>query len=311
MLVTGGAGFIGSNIAERLLSLGESVTILDDFSTGREENLSGLGGDLEVIRGDVCDSATVARAMRGVGAVLHHAAVASVARSIDAPLRCDEVNVGGTLRILEAARAAGVRRVVYAASAAAYGDEPTLPKREDMVPVPLSPYAVSKLAGEHYVTVYAGLHGLHAVALRYFNVFGARQDPASEYAAAIPKFAHAIISGKRPTVFGDGEQTRDFCHVDNVVDANLLALERDEASGHVINIAGGSSVSINALIGMLTGIVGVEGKPRHVEARPGDIKHSRADISNAHALLGWSPRVSVEEGLRRTIDSMRSVPRAG
>lgn len=300
-LVTGGAGFIGSSIASALLERGDRVTVLDDFSTGRDSNLAGLKGDLDVVRGDVSNGSDVARAMRDVEAVFHEAAIPSVVRSVAEPVVADSANVHGTVTVLEVARIAGVRRVIFAASAAAYGDEPTLPKREDMAPQPLSPYAVAKIAGEHYLRVYAHLHGMKTLSLRYFNVFGGRQDPKSEYAAAIPRFVDALKSGRAPTIFGDGEQTRDFCHVSDVVKANLAALHCDEARGQVVNIARGETTTINALIAMLARILKVSVVPQHVAERPGDIRHSCADISVARTLLGWSPTVSVEEGLVETV----------
>ncbi len=304
-LVTGGAGFIGSHIAEALLARGDAVVVVDDLSSGREENLAALSGDLELIRGDVCDAEIVARAVRGVEAVFHQAAVPSVAASMADPLRCDEVNVHGTVRVLEAARAAGVGRVILAASAAAYGDDPELPKREDMLPRPMSPYAASKVAAEHYVRVYAELYGMRNVSLRYFNVFGPRQDPASDYAAVIPKFVTTLLGGGRPRIFGDGEQTRDFCTIGDVVSANLAALECEHARGQVLNVAGGRSITINELVRALNRVLGTDREPEHAEARPGDIRHSRASIERARDVLGWSPRVSVEEGLLRTVEHFR------
>lgn len=301
-LVTGGAGFIGSHIAAALLARGSSVVVLDDMSSGRDENLAVLSGDVTVIRGDLCDGDVVGRALRGVDAVVHHAAMPSVAASIDDPVRTDEVNVHGTVRLLELARAAGVRRFVFAASAAAYGDDPELPKHEDMRPAPLSPYAVSKVAGEHYVRIFAELYGMQTMSLRYFNVFGPRQDPNSDYAAVIPKFITAMRAGRRPQIFGDGEQTRDFCYVEDVVDANLRALSCEDARGQVVNVAGGEAITINELVGALNRALGTEIAPEHRDPRPGDIRHSRAHVGRARELLGWSPTVGVEEGLRRTVD---------
>jgi nucleoside-diphosphate-sugar epimerase len=300
-LVTGGAGFIGSSIVARLLARGDSVIVLDDFSSGREANLAGLAGALEVVRGDVRDAALVAKVVRGVDGVFHEAAMPSVARSIAEPAACDEINTHGTLGILEAARKAGVSRVVFAASAAAYGDDPELPKREDMAPRPLSPYAVSKVAGEHYMRVYADLHGMKTVSLRYFNVYGPRQDPKSDYAAAIPSFTARLVSGVAPVIFGDGEQTRDFCHIDDVVSANVLAMECADARGQVINVATGESVTINVLVATLARVIGTDVTPTHGEPRAGDIRHSRADISRAREVLGYAPRVSLDEGLVSTV----------
>lgn len=304
-LVTGGAGFIGSHIAQGLLARGDAVVVLDDLSTGRDANLSALRGDVDVLRGDVCDPDLVARAVRGVDAIFHQAAVPSVAASISDPLRCDEVNVHGTLRLLDAARAAGVRRLVLAASAAAYGDDPELPKRESMRPQPLSPYAVSKVAAEHYVRVFAELHGMQNLSLRYFNVFGPRQDPKSDYAAVIPKFVTTMLAGRRPVVFGDGGQTRDFCFVGDVVAANLRALEVEGLRGQVLNVAGGTSMTIDELVAALNRILGTDLEPEHTEARPGDIRHSRADVTRVREVLGWEPTVGVEEGLRRTVEHFR------
>lgn len=304
-LVTGGAGFIGSHIAEALLDRGDSVRVLDDLSTGREENLATLKGDVDVVRGDVCDPDVVERVMRDVDAVFHQAAVPSVAASVDDPVRCDEVNVHGTVRLLAAARAAGAQRFVLAASAAAYGDDPELPKREDMLARPKSPYAASKVAAEHYVRVFAELYGMQAVALRYFNVFGPRQDPKSDYAAVIPKFVTTMLSGEHPQVFGDGEQTRDFCYVGDVVAANLKALEADRAHGQVVNIAHGNAMTINELVGALNRVLGTDLTPVHGEPRPADIRHSRADVTAARQVLGWEPSVSIEEGLARTVEHFR------
>lgn len=303
-LVTGGAGFIGSSIAEALLARGDSVVVLDDFSTGREANVASLAGDVEVLRGDVRDEPLLDRAARGCAGIFHEAAVASVVQSVADPLRCDDVNVHGTVKVLEAARRAGIARVVFAASAAAYGDDPELPKRETMRPCPLSPYAASKVAGEHYLRVYAHLHGMKTLALRYFNVFGARQDPNGEYAAVIPKFVQALRAGRSPVVFGDGEQTRDFCHIDDVVSANLAAMSCERAAGQVVNVANGASMSVNELAAEIAKIVGrPDLRPTHAEARAGDVRHSRADITAARDLLGWEPRVKVADGLRRTVQA--------
>ncbi len=307
LLVTGGAGFIGSSIARALLARGDSVVVLDDFSTGHESNLEGLDGDLTVERGDVRDDALLAKLCRGRDAIFHEAAMVSVPASVEAPRDCDEINVRGTVGLLEAARQAGVGRFVFAASAAAYGDDPELPKRETMRPSPLSPYAVSKIAGEHYLKVYAELYGMKTLSLRYFNVFGPRQDPASAYAAAIPKFVSVLLAGEAPRIFGDGEQTRDFCYIGNVVHANLLALECEEARGQVVNIADGESITINDLVAKLAEICGVSGTPEHVAARAGDVKHSRADIAVAQELLGYEPQTSVADGLVETVRYFRDL----
>ncbi len=304
-VVTGGAGFIGSTIVRALVARGDAVTVVDDFSTGRESNLEGVSGDLEVLRGDVRDARVVARAVRGAQGVVHQAAVASVPASIADPVTCDEVNVGGTVRLLEEARRAGVQRFVLAASAAAYGDEPTLPKREEMLPRPLSPYAASKVAAEHYVDVYATLHGMRAVSLRYFNVYGPRQDPKSQYAAAIPLFVETLLRGAAPRIFDDGEQTRDFCYVDDVVDANLRALASDEARGQVVNVAGGTPITVNELVAAIGRIVGTDLTPTYAPARPGDIKHSVADVTRAKSLLGWTAQTPLDRGLQATVAYFR------
>jgi len=310
-LVTGGAGFIGSSITRALLARGDAVVVLDDFSTGRESNLSGLDGALSVERGDIRDDALVAKVCSGVDAVFHQAAMPSVAASIDDPLACDAINVRGTLGLLETARKTGVRRVVFAASAAAYGDDPELPKLESMRPAPLSPYAVSKVAGENYMRVYAELYGMQTLSLRYFNVFGPRQDPASDYAAAIPKFVSLLLAGESPRIFGDGEQTRDFCYIGNVVHANLLALECEDARGQVVNVADGGSITINALVAELARICGADATPEHVAERAGDIKHSRADVARARELLGYAPQTSVADGLARTVEYFRGLSAEG
>jgi len=306
IVVTGGAGFIGSSLVEALLGRGESVTVLDDFSTGRTSNLDGLTGDLEVVRGDVSRPDDVERSLRDASAVLHHAAIASVVRSIDDPVRADEVNVHGTVCVLEQARRAGVRKVVLAASAAAYGDGEELPQHERLTPRPLSPYAVAKLASEHYVRVYARLHGLHAVALRYFNVFGPKQDPNGEYAAVVPKFVTAMLRGESPRVFGDGLQTRDFCFVDDVVEANLCALARPEASAQVINVASGRETTVPGLAQLVATILGVEPAIEHAPARDGEVRRSVADVSLAKHVLGWQARTSVEQGVARIVERDRA-----
>jgi UDP-glucose 4-epimerase len=304
-LVTGGAGFIGSSIARALLSRGDGVVVLDDFSTGREANLDDLTGDLVVERGDLRDESVVARVTKGVDAIFHQAAMPSVAASIDDPMACDAINIRGTLCLLDTARKAGISRVIFAASAAAYGDDPELPKRETMRPSPMSPYAVSKVAGEHYMRVYAELYGMKTLSLRYFNVFGPRQDPASDYAAAIPKFISMLLANQPPRIFGDGEQTRDFCYIGNVVYANLLALACEDARGQVVNIADGGSITINALVTELANICEVE--PAHEDPRAGDIRHSRADITLARELLDYAPKTTVSEGLELTVEYFREL----
>ena len=298
-LVTGGAGFIGSSITRALLARGDAVVVLDDFSTGRESNLSGLDGALSVERGDIRDDALVAKVCSGVDAVFHQAAMPSVAASIDDPLACDAINVRGTLGLLETARKTGVRRVVFAASAAAYGDDPELPKLESMRPAPLSPYAVSKVAGENYMRVYAELYGMQTLSLRYFNVFGPRQDPGSPYSGVISVFVDRALSGARPTVFGDGEQSRDFVYVGNVVQANLLAGTVSAAAGRSYNVGCGEKTTLNELLAVLGRILGQHASAEYADARPGDIRESIANVQRARDELGYAPDVGLEEGLRR------------
>jgi nucleoside-diphosphate-sugar epimerase len=304
-LITGGAGFIGGHLAERLLAEGWSVRVLDDFSSGRESNLAGCGGRVDLVRGDVCDRDTLARALDGAEVVFHHAAVASVPRSVAEPLRTNSVNLGGTLLVLETARAAGVRRVVYAASSAAYGDDPTQPKGESMRATPLSPYALQKFAGEEYCRLYDALHGLETVSLRYFNVYGPRQDPESEYAAVIPRFVTAALSGAAAEIYGDGEQTRDFVFVGDAVEANLLAADAKTASGRMVNIASGRRTSLNQLWEEICDLVGVTLDARYAAPRPGDVRDSLASVEQAGKLLGYEPSVDLREGLRQTIESFR------
>ena len=302
-LVTGGAGFIGSHIVDELVHRGERVRVLDNFSTGRPANLAQVREAIELIEGDVRDLATVRAAMRGADYVLHQAALASVPRSVADPLASNEVNVTGTLNVLLAAREVGVRRVVYASSSSVYGDSPQLPKREDMPTQPLSPYAVSKLAGEAYCLAFHQVYGLPVVALRYFNVFGPRQDPTSQYAAVIPRFVTAALRGEPLTVYGDGHQSRDFTYVSNVVEANLLACESDAAVGQVLNASCGERYSLLDLIARLQELLnGAPLQVRHSDPAPGDVRHSQADISRARQLLGYAPRVDFASGLRRTVE---------
>jgi UDP-glucose 4-epimerase len=303
-LVTGGAGFIGSHLADALLAAGWAVRILDDFSSGREENLRHLQDRIEVVRGDFAEPDVVARSVRDVEVVFHQGAVPSVPRSVAEPVRTNRANVVGTLGVLEAARQAGVRRVVYAASSSAYGDTEVLPKVESMAPNPRSPYALQKYAGEVYCRLYHELYGLETVALRYFNVFGPRQDPKSEYAAVVPRFATACLRREPAQIHGDGEQSRDFTFVADTVRANLLAAEAKDAPGHVINVAGGRRISLNELYATLQRITGSTVPATHGPPRAGDVKHSLADLSRARTLLGFEPRVSLEDGLRRTLESL-------
>jgi UDP-glucose 4-epimerase len=305
-LVTGGAGFIGSHLADRLIAEGWSVRVLDDFSSGRPENLARVGSQVELIQGDLCDEGTLAEAMDGVEFVFHQGAIPSVPRSVAEPLRTHRVNASGTLLVLEEARRAGVRRVVYASSSSAYGDSVLLPKVETQPPAPLSPYALQKYVGEVYCRLYAELYGLETVALRYFNVYGPRQDPRSEYAAVVPRFVTACLEGRAPTVFGDGEQTRDFTYVEDAVRANLLAASAPKAPGQVVNVAGGRRESLRALLAVIRDLTGARVAAVHAPARPGDVRDSQADLTRARELLGYQPAVSLREGLRRTIESFRS-----
>jgi len=305
-LITGGAGFIGSSIAEALLSSGESVVILDDFSSGRRENLQSLPGSFELVEGSIVDPAIVARAMRGVEVVFHEGAIPSVMRSVENPQATMAAGVQGTTVVLDVARHAGVRRVIFAASSAAYGDTPTLPKVETMQPRPLSPYAASKLAGEHLLRIFSLLYGLETLSLRYFNVFGPRQDPKSEYAAVIPNFMAAALAKKRPIVFGDGEQTRDFCHIDNTVRANLLAAGTSrKLEGQVINVACGERTSLNQLLRYIGELAGAPLEPEYRPGRLGDVRDSLADIGAARELVDYEPKVDIREGLRRTYESFK------
>lgn len=303
-LITGGAGFIGSNLAHALVARGESVRILDNFATGRMENIQSLvdDGRVELVRGSITDAETCVRAADGVEFILHQAAIPSVPRSVEDPITTNTTNVHGTLMVLEAARKASVRRVVFAASSSAYGEKaPGEPKVETMVPDPLSPYAVQKVACEHYLRVYHGVYGLETVALRYFNVFGPRQDPKSQYAAAIPNFTTAALTGRPATLFGDGLQSRDFCFIENVVEANLLACTAPGAAGKVFNIACGEAVTLLRVIELLGEITGRKVEVRHDPPRTGDIRHSLADISRAKEILGYRAAVKFPDGLARAV----------
>jgi len=299
ILVTGGAGFIGSHIVRALLAAGESVRVLDDLSTGRADNLAGLSVDF--VRGDIRDAAAVARAVAGVRAVCHHAAMISVPRSVEDPLGSHRVNVEGTLTVLEAARQAGVKRFVLASSAAIYGDEPSLPKSEQSPQRPQSPYAIHKLIGEQYLRLYHDLYGLDTLSLRYFNVYGPRQDPASPYAAVIPLFIAALRDGRRPTIFGDGRQTRDFIYVGDVARANVAALQAPAPGGRVINVAGGRRIDLLELLDTLGRIFGVDPDPLFAPERPGDVRHSVAAVEAAAQVLAFRPVVELPEGLAATV----------
>ncbi len=305
-LITGGAGFIGSHIAEALLDSGESVRILDNLATGKETNLAALGGHAQFIQGDLRDYDTVRAAMEGVEVVFHQGALASVPRSIADPVGSLETNINGTQNVLLAARDSGVRRVVYASSSSVYGNTPTLPKREDMSPHPMSPYAVQKLTGELLCGVFTRIYSLETVALRYFNVFGPRQDPRSEYAAVIPRFLTALVEKRRPVVFGDGEQTRDFTYVTNVVRANLLAASSSDAVGYAMNIGCGERISLNTVLRLAGELLDVTVDADYRQERPGDVRDSLADISLARRLLGYEPTIGFREGLARSLDALRS-----
>lgn len=305
-LVTGGAGFIGSHIVARLLSEGSPVRVLDNLAYGNLANLQGLTGDLDVIEGDIRDAALVARASKGVRAVFHHAAEPSVPRSVDDPAGTYDVNVTGMLNVLIGARDAGCRRVVFASSAAVYGDSPEMPKHEGMLPAPLSPYASSKLAGEGLCQVFGRSYGMDAVSLRYFNVFGPRQDPNSAYAPVIPRFLTALTRGVAPVIYGDGEQSRDFIYVENVVDANIRAARTPGVGGKVFNVASGQSTSLNQMLFGLADLIGVRTQPVYEPGRAGDIKHSLADIRAITSGLGYRVVVPFNEGLRRTAESIQS-----
>ncbi len=309
-LITGGAGFIGSSIAEALLASGERVRILDDFSSGRRENLEGLPGKVELIEGTIVDPVVVAKAMAGVETVFHEAAIPSVVRSVESPQATMLAGVQGTTVVLDHARHAGVRRVVFAASSSAYGDTPTLPKVETMESRPLSPYAAAKLTGEQLMRIFAQLYGIETVSLRYFNIFGPRQDPKSEYAAVIPKFIAAAIKQERAIVHGDGEQTRDFCYVDNAVRANLLAAGTPrKLRGEVVNVACGERTSLNQLLKYVAELAGTRVEPDHRAPRAGDVRDSLADIHAARELLGYEPSVDVRDGLKRTFAAFQRFTR--
>ncbi len=301
-VVTGGAGFIGSHIAEHLLRQGHRVRIVDNFVTGKRTNVAELSGDLEVFEINITDKAALDTAFAGADYVFHQAALASVPRSVADPLTSNEYNVTGTLNVLLAARDAGVKRVAYAASSSAYGDIEGEFKTEDMTPKPLSPYAVAKLAGEYYCKSFTEVYGLETVALRYFNVFGPRQDETSQYAAVIPRFVAAMSRGEAPTIYGDGEQSRDFTYIDNVVHGNLLAIQAPDVGGEMMNLATGGRISLLDLVDKINGILGTNITPIFEEGRAGDIKHSRAATDKARDLLDYAPVVDFDTGLARTVE---------
>jgi UDP-N-acetylglucosamine/UDP-N-acetyl-alpha-D-glucosaminouronate 4-epimerase len=302
-LVTGGAGFIGSHLVEHLVGEGHRVVVLDDFSTGKHENLDGLRAKIELIEDTVTDASACVRACRGADFVLHQAALASVPRSLRDPVATHDVNVTGTLNVLLAAKQASVRRVVYAASSSAYGNTTDLPKHEGMVPRPLSPYAVSKLAGEHYCRALNASFGIETVALRYFNIFGPRQDPASQYAAVVPKFIASAQSNEGPVIYGDGEQTRDFTFVANAVRANILAcIAAPAACGEVFNVGCGTRISVNELWARIATLLECTAQPNYVPARAGDVRDSLASLERSQRLLGYAPAVTIDDGLRHSVE---------
>ncbi len=307
IVITGGAGFIGSNLAQRLVTNGHSVRIIDDLSTGRLANIDRLvqGGDVDLVRGSILDRSLLREAFKGADYIFHLAALPSVARSVKDPLLTNEVNIEGTLNVLIEARDANVGKVVTASSSSVYGDTPTLPKDESMRPNPRSPYAISKLAGEHYCHVFSELYGLATICLRYFNVFGPHQDPRSEYAAVIPRFISSVLNGEPPLMYGDGAQTRDFTFVQDVVDANLLAMESDVEGA--FNISGGRQTSIEELAWMIINAMGSDVEPVKGPRRPGDILHSVADITAARDAFGYRPEHSLEDGLEVTIEWFSSI----
>ena len=305
-LVTGGAGFIGSNIAKTLVSQGYFVRVIDNLLTGKKANLADIIDNVEFLEADMGDEEVARTAMKDIDIVLHQGALPSVPRSVDEPAATHKHCVDATFTLLLAARDAGVKRFVYAASSSAYGDTPTLPKVETMQPQPLSPYAAAKLVGEYYCTVFYRVFGLETVSLRYFNVFGPHQDPTSQYAAAIPAFVTAILKDQPPTVFGDGEQSRDFTYVDNVVEANLLAARVEHTAGEVLNIACGQAITVNEIIDVINDLLGKNIKPIYAPPRPGDVRHSLADITLAKNLIGYKPTISFKQGLQLAIDWYRN-----
>ncbi len=305
ILVTGGGGFIGSHLTEALVHAGHEVRVLDDFTAGKRENLATVRRDVEVLRGDCADATMARRATQGIEVVYHQAAIPSVARSVAEPEASHRANATATLVMLEAARQARVRRFLYAGSSSVYGDSKVSPKREELPPQPLSPYAVGKLMGEHYLRIFAELYGMETLTLRYFNVFGPRQDPGSPYSGVISLFTTALLAGRHPVVYGDGRQTRDFTYVANVVAGNLAALRAKGLKGQVVNLATGRSISLRQLLAALGRPAGFRGRPRFLAPRAGDIRHSLADIGRARRLLGYRPQVDFESGLKLTVDWYR------
>jgi len=303
VVVTGGAGFIGSHIASALAASGARVRVLDDLSTGHRENLDEIGGDVDFIQGSVADEKVLSKVLEGAELIFHEAAIPSVPRSVEEPRQTHVASVDGTFSLLLAARDQGVKRVVYAASSSAYGDQPKLPKTEHMPPDPLSPYAVAKLVGEYYCQVFTRVYNLETVSLRYFNVFGPRQDPTSQYSGVVSRFISALLGNEQPMIYGDGEQSRDFTYIDNVVGANLSAASAKDAAGKVINIANGERVTLNQLLSVLKELTGkTDVTAEYADARVGDVRHSLADISRARKLLNYESKVDLREGLKRTID---------
>jgi nucleoside-diphosphate-sugar epimerase len=304
VLVTGGAGFIGSNLTEALLLKGHSVRVLDNFSTGKRENLifDQTNPSMEIIEGDICDLDACREAIKGIEYVFHQAALPSVQRSVEDPGTSNAVNAGGTLNILLAAREEGVKRVIYASSSSIYGDTPTLPKHEEMPSHPLSPYALQKYVGEQYCRLFYELYNLDTISLRYFNIFGPKQDPNSLYSAVIPKFIDALVQDHPPVIFGDGEQSRDFTYIENVVQANLLAMSAVRLHGEAINVACGKRTSLNQLCNVLKKILGSNQSPLYEEPRKGDVRHSLADIRRGKEIINYEPIVGIEKGLRKTVE---------
>ncbi|MEW6359436.1 MAG: SDR family oxidoreductase [Planctomycetota bacterium] len=305
ILVTGGGGFIGSHIVEALLDRGDSVRVLDNFSTGRRENIEHFAGRIEMIEGDLRDEATLRRAVDGCDYVFHEAALPSVPRSVEDPHLSHDVNVNGTVSLLMACKERGVKRIVLASSSSVYGDSPGFPRREDQQLWPLSPYAAGKVALEAYARSFANVYNLETVCLRYFNIFGPRQNHKSQYAIAIPSFITRILSGQQPIVYGDGKQSRDFTYVENAVHANLLALVADGVSGEAFNVGCGDRITLNRIIGIINKFLGTDIKPHYSDPRPGDVRRSQADIEKARKMLGYEPKVTFEDGLRRTIEWYR------